>query len=991
MPNKPRLFALLAAIDTYAPPVRPLKGCVNDIKNFENYLKTTQSGDFDLQIKTCLNGDCTKANLVGLIRSHLGQAQTGDVALLYYSGHGAEESADPKVWWMEPNQRLQGLVCFDSIPQGSRNFNLLADKELRFLLHELEKGSKSKPKNGSPKILTIFDCCHSGSNTRSAEEDRDEEVRPRMYIHESRLSNSLPVRDWNSFVFAQEVNKQALSERKITLKEALPEANYISLSACSSDESAYETMGSGVFSKNLLDLLNRTEGAITYADLRQRLNYFIKNQFKQTPLVLQSGANKGDLYNSFLFKNLHEKPVHANVVFNDSEGWVIDLGSIHGISSQAGEVILEAVGLQQTYEAIVNVVKSDRSTLAVDPATHQALKGKIIKGYLKNYRSAPIAVYVQNHAGNTDAEKQLLTHLKQKVSNLNLSKTAVGADYAVQIQAKQYVITRGEDPLRPLVLPAPDLGDDSANQTAHYLKHISQWEYVRNLENKGPANTQLGQEVVEFSVWQESGSEPTGEKLLQIQDEILSPVFVAGDFGDRPYGGNLKISIRNKANYPVYVSLLYISEGFEVYGELISEKVIKLDALGPNNPQGPAVFAFDGDWVGLDYSKSVEVFNHPSATFQLKLIVSRQEFNIDKLLMDRLPDPSELVNKSKGDSTRGPSRTPANQPGADAWMTRTITVKIANPRFNKVPESLLKNWLQTEAGPFVEALYFQPNQPFGGNLSNRGLEADEKGTRGGTQELVMDTATWFSRQWRHMVYREMVKRYPDRPRMVSEGDSWFQYPDPRLLDIIDYLLDEYPVYSLDAAGDQLQSYAKEAEYLRALKEIQPQFLILSGGGNDIMGSQFKDFLHANVSSKGDGKNPERFLNEAFSKKIKSLGDTYREIFKRIGKQSPKLHILIHGYDYLESGKKNNEPWLGGPMKAKGIQHLSDRQAVLNHIINTFNELLSQLDQEFKQVHYINLRGTMKGQSWHDEIHPTSAGFRVLAAKFKAKIEELRKS
>jgi lysophospholipase L1-like esterase len=991
MPNKPRLFALLAAIDTYAPPVRPLKGCVNDIKNFENYLKTTQSGDFDLQIKTLLNGDCTKANLVGLIRSHLGQAQAGDVALLYYSGHGAEESADPKTWWMEPNQRLQGLVCYDSIPQGSRNFNLLVDKELRYLLHELEKGSKTKPKNGSPKILTIFDCCHSGSNTRSAEQDLDSAVQSRMYVHEEgRMGGALPVRDQNSFIFAKEIDLKAIADPQIGLK-ALPEASYVSLSACASDESAYETMGAGVFSKNLLDLLRRTDGGITYADLRQRLNYFIKNQFKQTPQVLQAGLNKGDLYHSFLFKNLINKPIYANVVFNDSEGWIMDLGAIHGIASQAGEVVLQAEGLPQAFEGIINVVKSDRSTLALDPATHQVLQGKIVKAHLKNYLSAPIAVAIVNPKGNAHAEEQLRKQLKLKVSNLNLSESEQGADYCVHIQHQQYVITKADDPFRPLVLPAPDLSDDSASQTAHYLKHISQWEYVRSLENRGFADTQLNKDVVSFEAWQQDAQAPNGERPLLIENEVLSPTFVKGDFNGRNFGGNLKLSISNQATYPVFVALLYIAEGFEVYGELINNKVFKLDAASPNNPKKPTIFAFDGDWIGLDHSKSVEVFNHRLATFQLKLIVSRQEFNVDKLLMDRLPDPSELVNKSKGDQTRGPSRTPANQPGADAWMTRTITVNIANPTYNKVSTSLLQNWLKTEAGPYVEALYFQQNQPFGSNLSNRGLEADEKGTRGGTQELVMDTATWFSRQWRHMVYREMVKRYPDRPRMVSEGDSWFQYPDPRMLDIIDHLLDEYPVYSLDAAGDQLQSYAKEAEYLRAVEEVEPQFLILSGGGNDIMGSQFKDFLHKNIPSKGDGKNPERFLNDAFSKKIKSLGDTYREIFKRVGKQAPDVHILIHGYDYLESGKKNNEPWLGGPMREKGIHHLADRQAILDHIIHTFNELLSQLDQEFKQVHYINLRGTMKGQSWHDEIHPTSAGFKVLAEKFKEKIEELKGS
>ena len=93
-----KLYALLVGIDAYRYPVRPLHGCVNDVLNFEKYLKAAEAKNFDLKIKVLQNEQATKANIVNAFLQHLGQAGSDDVALFYYAGHGAQEKADPKVW-----------------------------------------------------------------------------------------------------------------------------------------------------------------------------------------------------------------------------------------------------------------------------------------------------------------------------------------------------------------------------------------------------------------------------------------------------------------------------------------------------------------------------------------------------------------------------------------------------------------------------------------------------------------------------------------------------------------------------------------------------------------------------------------------------------------------------------------------------------------------------------------------------------------------------
>ncbi|MBP9078481.1 MAG: caspase family protein, partial [Haliscomenobacter sp.] len=255
MPNSPKLYALLAAVDAYRYPVRPLNGCVNDIMRFKQYLETAESRNFQLQIEVLTNEKATKGNIVKRFEDHLAKAGPEDIALFYYAGHGAQEKADPAIWRFEPDGKLEGLVCYDSIPSTGQNFNLLVDKELRFMIHRLAHGTPQKPRKDAPHVVMIFDCCHSGDNTRNvyiAKESRA--VRERKFkpmpaqAGQPRMGAILPPRKWDQFLFAKDIKLADLKSKP--LPEVMPEGRHVQLAACQSDESAYESGGSGVFSRN---------------------------------------------------------------------------------------------------------------------------------------------------------------------------------------------------------------------------------------------------------------------------------------------------------------------------------------------------------------------------------------------------------------------------------------------------------------------------------------------------------------------------------------------------------------------------------------------------------------------------------------------------------------------------------------------------------------------------------------------------------------------
>jgi len=73
---------------------------------------------------------------------------------------------------------------------------------------------------------------------------------------------------------------------------------------------------------------------------------------------------------------------------------------------------------------------------------------------------------------------------------------------------------------------------------------------------------------------------------------------------------------------------------------------------------------------------------------------------------------------------------------------------------------------------------------------------------------------------------------------------------------------------------------------------------------------------------------------------------------------------------------------------KGIKDNEDKQAIIIYILDLFNDMIDKLANDIGRVHYVDLRGTIKTNQWHDEIHPNKNGYEDIAVKIKNKIREL---
>ncbi|MDX0722650.1 peptidase C14, caspase catalytic subunit p20 [Sinorhizobium medicae] len=246
---------------------------------------------------------------------------------------------------------------------------------------------------------------------------------------------------------------------------------------------------------------------------------------------------------------------------------------------------------------------------------------------------------------------------------------------------------------------------------------------------------------------------------------------------------------------------------------------------------------------------------------------------------------------------------------------------------------------------------------------------------------LLNSANFISRLRRQAAFHNRIGGGDYKgPIIVSEGDSWFQYPF-RLMDVIDQLIKQYAVFSLDAAGDTLSNMLRQAEYMDAIENTGASIFLFSGGGNDVVAG---GNLAAHLFDFDPALPPEGHLRPSFETMLNDAIGMYGRLVREVAKAFPKVHIICHGYDYTIPAKGR---WLGKPMEARGIKEPDFQRAIARAMIDRFNERLALLQSSSARLNYIDCRNLVKTTEWFDELHPTDTGYSKVAQKFSVLIEQ----
>jgi lysophospholipase L1-like esterase len=247
--------------------------------------------------------------------------------------------------------------------------------------------------------------------------------------------------------------------------------------------------------------------------------------------------------------------------------------------------------------------------------------------------------------------------------------------------------------------------------------------------------------------------------------------------------------------------------------------------------------------------------------------------------------------------------------------------------------------------------------------------------------------------------------------LVAEGDSWFDYP---LNDILRLLEDHhgYDVESVAHKGDRVEEMAyglgQLEEFTRRLEKLLrrnviPKAVLLSGGGNDVAGTEFGMLIN-HARSPVAGLN-QQVLSGVIDERVQFAYVTILSAITRLCEQrlNRRIPILIHGYDYPVPDGRGflggwwflPGPWLEPGFREKGYEEVKVRAALAGQLIDRFNTMLQGIAglSDFSHVKYIDLRNTLSAgkdykKDWDNELHPTPAGFKRVTDRFAAELVAL---
>lgn len=278
---------------------------------------------------------------------------------------------------------------------------------------------------------------------------------------------------------------------------------------------------------------------------------------------------------------------------------------------------------------------------------------------------------------------------------------------------------------------------------------------------------------------------------------------------------------------------------------------------------------------------------------------------------------------------------------------------------------------------------------------------------------------------------------PGTLNVIFEGDSWLDYPVPRVLDLYDTISDKNRLLNLNTLhlakfGETTSNMiADKANFTQYISSHRIDRIYFSGGGNDVF-PQLGRIVKSGVTT----FNSSFFTDASKLSELKRLSgdDLYRKcisykhylnttafeaamfnstsltrIFSTIFNNylafgsimntygSPNLIFYMHTYDYplykigvqptIATVNLPLGPWIKPAFDSLGITDEILRSYVIIRLLDKFYSLLYTIKTNFMIRGYrfttniIDYRGLLNSSNyWRDEIHPNSLGAQRLATK-----------
>jgi hypothetical protein len=240
---------------------------------------------------------------------------------------------------------------------------------------------------------------------------------------------------------------------------------------------------------------------------------------------------------------------------------------------------------------------------------------------------------------------------------------------------------------------------------------------------------------------------------------------------------------------------------------------------------------------------------------------------------------------------------------------------------------------------------------------------------------------------------------PEPLVMLAQGDSWFDYPlngntlSPfTTTDIIAQLtgmgtinpvianLAHFGEASTDEMGlpKQERMIAMLRDNANWLGRGKPDAILLSAGGNDIVGNQFCIFVgYATAGELG-------LVEARFQEALGMVKASYQDMIAFRDLYAPAVPIFAHCYDFpLPTGTPAGclGPWLKPSLDYAGW-NFAQGSAICRQALVDFKTMLQGLAADPANLFFlVDTQGVLDAADWANELHPFPPGFSKLAGKF----------
>lgn len=291
-----------------------------------------------------------------------------------------------------------------------------------------------------------------------------------------------------------------------------------------------------------------------------------------------------------------------------------------------------------------------------------------------------------------------------------------------------------------------------------------------------------------------------------------------------------------------------------------------------------------------------------------------------------------------------------------------------------------------------------------------------------------------SNRRREKIFRKRIKRglrlHQPNTLILAEGDSWFQFP-VFITDVIDWLIKrkDYAIVSLAEAGDWLTNMIYDGKYVEQLSLLRPDIFLISGGGNDMVGSyRLASMVSKDLGVGQDGgqrkilndrypnhlhlRTGGKYLRKEFYAFILILKAQYWLLFRSIRSSTKfdKMRIITQGYanaipsfscsfdiryphkSFINWILKNGQ-WLKYPLFLAGIPDQDNESTdihrkIVKTMIHELNAMFFELSQKFENVHHVDSRTEItRDDQWFDELHLKSSEFKKVAKNIEHLIDD----